>query len=281
MNKLQGYLLVLTIVILSCTPAEKVDLIVHNAKIYTLNETFDVTQAMAIRNGIIIDIGPEHEIKNKYPAQKYLDAKTRPVYPNFITYSTGGSITDTLINPTTEQLLAVAQSYYQKGLQVNTTCKEDTTLASLLNIYAETLKTTNDKRWKIGIHQKISAKNIQKLGQYNIITNIHPNQQNPINYQEILAQNGMLTLNVQNNPIQTFYEVVSEQNGLTPKQALKAITIWAALANFEEDKKGSLEIGKNADFMVLSNDLIEARKEDLLNVEVLHHYINGKEIIVE
>ncbi len=63
---------------------EQADLIVHNANIYTMDESGTMGEAMAIRDGKIIEIGPEQAILNKYTADKYLDAKTHPVYPGFI-----------------------------------------------------------------------------------------------------------------------------------------------------------------------------------------------------
>jgi predicted amidohydrolase YtcJ len=70
--------------ILSCTNTKEADLIVHNAKIYTVNDAFDIAEAMVITDGKIIAIGPEHEIRNKYNAKKIIDAKKRPIYPGFI-----------------------------------------------------------------------------------------------------------------------------------------------------------------------------------------------------
>ena len=56
----------LTIVLIGCGETPKIDLIVHNAKIYTVNESFDVVEAIAIDKGKIIAVGAENEIKNKY-----------------------------------------------------------------------------------------------------------------------------------------------------------------------------------------------------------------------
>lgn len=68
----------------SCVKFKKVDLVVHNAKIYTVNESFEIAQAMAIKDGKIVAIGKEHEIMNKYRADEFFDAQTQPIYPGFI-----------------------------------------------------------------------------------------------------------------------------------------------------------------------------------------------------
>ncbi|MCB0473161.1 MAG: amidohydrolase, partial [Flavobacteriaceae bacterium] len=57
---------------------------IHNAKIYTVNDAFDVQEAMVIKDGIIVDIGPQNEILNKYTAKEVVDAGKKPIYPGFI-----------------------------------------------------------------------------------------------------------------------------------------------------------------------------------------------------
>lgn len=64
--------------------SEPTDLVVHNARIHTLDEANTVAQAMAIRDGRIIEIGPERQILNKYAATETFDAAGRSVYPGFI-----------------------------------------------------------------------------------------------------------------------------------------------------------------------------------------------------
>ena len=63
---------------------ETCELIVHNATIYTVDEKFSVYEAMAIRDGKIIDIGAEQSILNNYTAEVVIDAMKKPVYPGFI-----------------------------------------------------------------------------------------------------------------------------------------------------------------------------------------------------
>lgn len=51
--------------------------------------------------------------------------------------------------------------------------------------------------------------------------------------------------------------------------ALKAMTIWPAYQHFEEDSKGSIEVGKLADFVVLSDDPTAIDPEDLDTLKVM------------
>jgi len=52
----------LVLILSSCMKGEKVDLIVHNAVIFTMNNESSIQEAMAIRNGKIIEVGPERQI---------------------------------------------------------------------------------------------------------------------------------------------------------------------------------------------------------------------------
>ena len=63
---------------------ENVDLIIHNAEIHCLDDLNTISEAMAIRNGRIIEVGPERQILNKYTANEYVDAENRAVYPGFV-----------------------------------------------------------------------------------------------------------------------------------------------------------------------------------------------------
>jgi len=63
---------------------EKVDLIIHNATIYSVNAAFDKYEAMAIKNGEIANIGSEKDILNNYKSDNKVDCKGKFVYPGFI-----------------------------------------------------------------------------------------------------------------------------------------------------------------------------------------------------
>lgn len=62
---------------------KQVDLIVHNAKIHCMDDQNNVEDAMAIKDGKIIEVGPERQILNKYRANEIKDAKQRDIYPGF------------------------------------------------------------------------------------------------------------------------------------------------------------------------------------------------------
>lgn len=64
---------------------------------------------------------------------------------------------------------------------------------------------------------------------------------------------------------------------LTVLEALRTATIWAAYAAFEEDRKGSLEPGKLADFIILDRDPLTIDPEDLVNVRCDLVVIDGRE----
>ena len=70
-------------IVLSCYQGHKADLIIHNATIYSCDDNFTVYEAMAIKDGKILQLGPEREILNGYSCDNIIDAKLRPVYPGF------------------------------------------------------------------------------------------------------------------------------------------------------------------------------------------------------
>jgi len=68
----------------ACYQSQTADLVVHNAVIHSLDENGSTHQAMAIRDGRIVELGPERQILNRYKAKEHYDAQGRSVYPGFI-----------------------------------------------------------------------------------------------------------------------------------------------------------------------------------------------------
>ena len=86
------------------------------------------------------------------------------------------------------------------------------------------------------------------------------------------------------NPLLGIHAAVAEEadserkQSVTVEKAIEAYTINEAYASFEEDVKGSLEVGKLADFVVLSKDLFECAPEDIKECEVLLTVLGGREV---
>jgi len=68
----------------SCSQKTKVDLVVYNATIYTVDSSFSVVQAMAINDGKIVAVGKTADLEDEYNAKEKIDAREKFVYPGFI-----------------------------------------------------------------------------------------------------------------------------------------------------------------------------------------------------
>lgn len=73
----------LLITLSGCFKGEKVDLIIHNAQIHTMDNKLSVHEAMAVHNGKIIEIGPERSILNRFRAEETINAEQKDIYPGF------------------------------------------------------------------------------------------------------------------------------------------------------------------------------------------------------
>ncbi|HEX2629806.1 MAG TPA: amidohydrolase [Chitinophagaceae bacterium] len=85
----KGLILIVTISILfsACTNqkiAEKVDLLVYNATIYTVDSAFSTTEAMVVRDGKIIATGKKADLQASYAYADSLNAEGKFIYPGFI-----------------------------------------------------------------------------------------------------------------------------------------------------------------------------------------------------
>ncbi len=61
----------------------EVDLIVTNASIYTVNDSFDIVDAMAINKGKFVGVGTSNDILKMYSSENIVDAKGKFIYPGF------------------------------------------------------------------------------------------------------------------------------------------------------------------------------------------------------
>ena len=81
---LSGKICFLIFLLSSCTHKQQVDLIVHNAIVYTVDSALSNAESFAVKDGKFIAVGTNNEIQNKYEAKETIDAKGKAIYPGFI-----------------------------------------------------------------------------------------------------------------------------------------------------------------------------------------------------
>ncbi len=106
----------------SCMKGIHVDLVVHNAQIHCLDDQNSISQAMAIKDGIIVEVGPERQILNKYSADEFVDAEGKEIYPGFtdahghiLSYVKQKLSLDLLDCKSLTELVTRTEKYQQKG----------------------------------------------------------------------------------------------------------------------------------------------------------------------
>lgn len=91
------------------------------------------------------------------------------------------------------------------------------------------------------------------------------------------------------DPIANFYASVTRrtlkgelypwshpEQAMTREEALRSYTADAAYASFEEEERGSIEVGKAADFTILSQDIMTLPTEEILSTEVVYTIVGGE-----
>lgn len=71
------------LLIISCKFRQKADLIVHHAKIYTVDDRFSVAEAMVVSDGKIVATGSNDDILKQYESDSVVDAKGKAIFPGF------------------------------------------------------------------------------------------------------------------------------------------------------------------------------------------------------
>jgi len=56
------------------------------------------------------------------------------------------------------------------------------------------------------------------------------------------------------------------------------MTIWAAYSNFEENEKGSIEVGKLADFTILDQNIMTVDAAKIPKTKATATYVNGEKV---
>ena len=72
--------------------------------------------------------------------------------------------------------------------------------------------------------------------------------------------------------------ILGPDQRISVEEALHAVTLGAAYQYFEENEKGSIAVGKRADFVVLEKNPIKVDPLDLADVAILETFSRGKSI---
>jgi predicted amidohydrolase YtcJ len=75
---------VLAIGLLSCHSKKPADLVVYHARVYTVDSAFSKAEAFAVKDGKILAVGTDENIRGEYAAAQVVDAGGKAIYPGFI-----------------------------------------------------------------------------------------------------------------------------------------------------------------------------------------------------
>ena len=214
-----------------------------------------------------------------------------------------------------DYVYSVAKQGIKTGFQVNSHAIGDKANREILNEYEKVFnehpELAIDHRWRIEHAQHVAPDDIPRFGRLKVIPSIqgiHMSSDRPWAINRLgqkrieesayvwrdLINHGAVLINGSDvpvepiDPIASFYASTTRKTlkglpdfGYEPKQkmtrieALKSYTINAAYGAFEDQIKGSIEIGKYADFTVFSQNLITIPEEKILETKVLYTIVNG------
>ncbi len=210
-----------------------------------------------------------------------------------------------------EEFDKVIKRLANSNFQVNTHAIGDSANRIILDTYGKYLKDGKKRRWRIEHAQIIAPNDFDKFKEFQIIPSVQPTHatsdmywaedrigpdriKGAYAYKKLLEEYGLLALGsdfpVEHyNPLYGFHAAVARvdkvgfpeggfqmENAITREQALRGMTIWAAYSCFQEKKRGSIEKGKDADFVILEDDIMTAPNEKLRDVKTLRTVIAGQ-----
>jgi len=206
----------------------------------------------------------------------------------------------------------LASRLAKSEFQMNTHAIGDSANAVVISTYYEVLQNKSDRRWRVEHAQVVAPEEFDMLND-NLVMSVQPTHatsdmywaderlgseriKGAYAYKKLLNKTGKIALGTdypveQVSPYYTFYAAVArkdlkqypeggfqKQDALTREETLKGMTIWAAYSNFEEPEKGSISVGKFADFVILEDNIMEIDEDKIPNIEVKATYLNGEKV---
>lgn len=216
-----------------------------------------------------------------------------------------------LLSPV-EDFQATAGRIAETGYQMNTHAIGDSANVVVLKTYDSLLGEGEDRRWKVEHAQIIDQEDFGYFSK-NIIPSVQPThatsdmywagdrlgeerEKGAYAFKQLLEEAGIIALGTdfpieEVNPFLTFYAAVARKDtdnypeggymmeqALSREETLRGMTTWAAYSNFEESEKGSIEVGKFADFVILNEDIMEVPEEQLPQMTVEQTFLGGKRV---
>lgn len=210
-----------------------------------------------------------------------------------------------------DSLKAIADFAWKNNLQLCVHAIGDRANREVINIYAGQINQDKQKdhRWRVEHAQHVNPADIPRFKEWNVIASmqgIHCTSDAPFVPKRlgekrseegayvwksflkagVVVNNGTDTPVEDVDPIASFYASVTRKlkdgtvfyplQKMTREEALYSYTMANAYAAFQEKEKGSLEIGKLADIVVLSNNLLTCREEDIQKTNVVMTIVGGK-----
>jgi predicted amidohydrolase YtcJ len=211
-----------------------------------------------------------------------------------------------------DEIRETAKLAMQHGYQLCVHAIGDRANRETLNIFEEAIKANPDKkdlRWRVEHAQHLNPADIPRFGQLKVIASmegVHCTSDAPYVLARLgpkraeegayvwqkLMKSGALVTNGTDapvedvDPIASYYATVSRKlkdgtvfypdQRMTRMEALKSYTINGAFAAFEENSKGSLKVGKYADMVVLSKDILTVPEDQIPTARVVSTIVGGK-----
>jgi len=221
-----------------------------------------------------------------------------------------------LLMLTRDQIAQVAKEAKAHGFQVATHAIGDRANRTVLGAYGTALGGANDLRFRIEHAQVVAPADFDLFRKFSIIASVQATHATsdmrwaearlgPERVKGAYAWRRFLGLGVavangsdfpveSPNPLAGFYAAITRQNRngepvagwfpeqrMTREEALRSWTQGGAFAAFEEGSKGSLAVGKLADFVVLSADIMRVPPREILNARVTMTVVGGEVVYSE